>query len=206
MSDFLPPDTTDAARPDGSLLDRLPTAAWATLGALVVGAGFWLGLRLDATTLPPAAGDASAVVGAPTQGRLDDVRARHADGRLVSLATPGAPLVVMVSSVTCAVCDEAMRDIGREAQGRPLPRLRVVTLEGAAAGAPMLARNQLAQAWHAGAADGSGQVLLTFQFPGTPTFLFVDADGTVRRALPGYPGFERMRAWYDVMSGARDAL
>jgi hypothetical protein len=99
-----------------------------------------------------------------------------------------------------------MRDFGRQSAGRPLPRLRIVTLEGATAGAPMLARHGLASAWHAGPTDGRGQTLLTFQYPGTPTFLLVDERGEVRAALPGYPGEERFAQWYAVMAGERDKL
>lgn len=198
-------DATTPARARLSALDRLPLGAWLALVAAVVAGGFWLGLRLERTIVAPVRA-AATVAGAESRGSLDGLYVRGADGRRVPLATPGAPLVVMVSSATCAVCEEAMRDFGRAAAGRPLPRLRIVTLEGEPAGAPMLARNGLAQAWHAGPVGGAGQTLLTFQFPGTPTFLFVDADGAVRRALPGYPGFAGMRAWYEVMSGERERL
>lgn len=200
-----PRPTEPAAGDRASPLDRLPFAAWLALVVVIAAAGFGLGLRLDATPLPGMRAP-SGVVGSETRGSIAGLHVQDADGRRVPLATPGEPLVVMVSSATCAVCEEAMGDFGRAAAGRPLPRLRIVTLEGERAGAPMLARNRLQQAWHAGPAGDAGQALLTFQFPGTPTFLFVDAEGMVRRAIPGYPGFAAMRPWYDVMAGARDDL
>jgi hypothetical protein len=55
-------------------------------------------------------------------------------------------------------------------------------------------------------ADGSGQTLLTFQFPGTPTFLLLDGDGAVRAALPGYPGREAFAPWFRVITGERATL
>jgi len=188
----------------GPALDRVPTWAWVVLAVLAATATFRLGLGLD-DGARAATDDGAAVATADARGSLRGYRVRLADGRLAQLAPEGEPAVVMVSSVSCAVCAEAMRDFGRQAAGRPLPRLRVVTLEGTALGAPMLARHGLAP-WHAGPADGSGQTLLTFQFPGTPTFLLLDGDGVVRAALPGYPGREAFAPWYRVITGERTTL
>ena len=189
----------------GHALDRLPPWGWALLALVATAASFRLGLGLEGGDGAAARDGAAATAGAEARGSLRGYRVRLEDGRLVSLAPEGEPAVVMVSSVSCAVCAEAMRDFGRQAGDRPLPRLRVVTLEGAALGAPMLARHGLA-AWHAGPADGSGQTLLTFQFPGTPTFLLLDEAGAVRAALPGYPGRERFAPWFRVITGERSSL
>lgn len=195
--------TTDPnpPQPPESALDRVPAWAWLLFAGLVVAGAFRLGLGLDPERAPMmAAADGSGV-----RGTLAGYRVTLASGDTVKLA-PGEPAVVMVSSVTCAFCEEAMGDFSRMAAGRPLPRLRVVTLEGAARGEPMLARHGLAAVWHAGPLDGAGQTLLTFQFPGTPTFLLLDAAGDVRAALPGYPGVEAIGPWFRVMLGERETL
>ena len=184
-------------RPD-RLFDRVPAWGWALVAVLATAASFRLGLGLDDAR--SAADDAPAAIGADDRGSLAGYRVRLGDGSLVPLAAAGEPTVVMVSSVSCGVCAEAMRDLARQSAGRELPRLRVVTLEGAGVGAAMLERHGLA-AWHAGPADGSGATLLTFQFPGTPTFLLLDETGRVRAALPGYPGRERFAPWYRVITG-----
>src|SRR5688500_11765182 len=115
----------------GHALDRVPSWAWVVLAVLAATASFRMGVGLDdgagATTA-----DGAAATAADARGTLRGYRVRLADGRLVQLAPEGEPAVVMVSSVSCAVCAEAMRDFGRQAAGRPLPRLRVVTLEGTA--------------------------------------------------------------------------
>lgn len=129
-----------------------------------------------------------------------------ADGARVPLAAEGVPTVVMVSSLTCAVCHSALRDFATQADAAGLPRLRMVTLEGAAAGDEMLLNTGLPGIWHAGPADHAGGTLLTFQFPGTPTFLLLDATGKVRAAMPGYPGKEVFQPWFRVMTGEAETL
>ncbi len=131
---------------------------------------------------------------------------RTADGRVARLAELGAPAVVMVVSQTCGVCKEALADFGRARAGRPLPRLWVVTLEGAGAGAPMTRAAGVAGAVHAGPVTPAAAALFTFQIAGTPTFLALDARGEVTRVLPGYPGAEAMAPWLRVMAGEADAL
>jgi hypothetical protein len=195
------PDDTTPRVARGGLLDRVPTWGWLLVAALVVVAAFRAGLGLEAERAPVIA----AAGGTGARGSLREYRVRDASGALLPLAPVGEPAVVMVSSVTCTYCAQAMRDFARMAAGRPLPRLRVVTLEGAREGEPMLARQGIGGVWHAGPADGSGQTLLTFQFPGTPTFLLLDREGGVRAALSGYPGAERIEPWFQVMLGERDA-
>ena len=183
----------------GSLLDRVP--AWGWLLALVVAlvASFRLGLgeRLPEDAIP-------RVAAADATGSLAGYQVRLESDSLVAIVPTGRPAVVMVSSVTCGVCAEAMRDLAND--GRTMPGLRIVTLEGAALGRAMARRNGLRGSWHAGPADGSGATLLTFQYPGTPTFLLVEPDGRVRRALVGYPGRAAFRPWLRVMAGETTTL
>ena len=178
----------------GSLLDRVPGWAWLLLTVVAVVASFRLGLGggLPDDAIP-------RVAAADVEGSLDGYRVRLASGELVPVVPTERPAVVMVSSVTCGVCAETMRDLA--ADGAALPALRIVTLEGAESGAAMARRHGLRGVWHAGPADGSGATLLTFQYPGTPTFLLVEPGGRVRRALVGYPGREAFAPWVRVMTG-----
>ena len=105
----------------------------------------------------------------------------------------------MVSSVTCGYCDRSMRDLAAMAGGRALPRLRVVTLEGAREGAAMLRRTGVTGAFSGGPAGSAEQVLLTFRIPGTPVFAVLDSAGRVTRVVPGYPGREGLRGMFEVM-------
>ncbi len=142
---------------------------------------------------------------APTAARaLGTLAVRGLDGERIPLVTPGEPMVVMVSSETCGWCKRALKDLGELSAGRPLPRLTVITLEGAAEGAPMLAREGITGARLVGPAGGSDQVLFTFRFPGTPTFMAIDRNGRVVKTMPGYPIREEMRRWYAVMVGDQE--
>ena len=183
----------------GSLLDRIPGWGWLLLTVVALVASFRLGLgeRSAEDAIP-------RVAAADANGSLAGYRVRLETDSLVPIVPAEAPAVVMVSSVTCGVCAETMRDLAND--GRPLPALRIVTLEGAALGHAMARRNGLRSTWHAGPADGSGATLLTFQYPGTPTFLLVEPDGRVRRALVGYPGREAFRPWVRVMAGETTTL
>ena len=200
MSDETRVPGGDAGR--AGALDRVPGWGWAAIAVVVALLAFRLGLGLDADTAPVPGG--APVEG--TKGSLAGYEVQTADGATTELAASGEPTVVMVSSVSCTFCEEAMGEFARQADGRPLPRLRIVTLEGADRGHPMLRRNRLDGVWHAGPVDGAGTTLLTFQFPGTPTFLLLDGDGRVTAAMPGYPGAERIRPWVEVMLGERDGI
>jgi hypothetical protein len=46
--------------------------------------------------------------------------------------------------------------------------------------------------------------MLTFQLPGTPTFVALDARGRVTHAMVGYPGREGMASWYRAAAGEQD--
>lgn len=182
----------------GSLLDRIPAWGWLLLTVVALVASFRVGLGERAEDAIPR------VAAADANGSLAGYRVRLETDSLVPIVPAEAPAVVMVSSVTCSVCAETMRDLASD--GRPLPALRIVTLEGAELGHAMARRNGLRNTWHAGPADGSGATLLTFQYPGTPTFLLVEPDGRVRRALVGYPGREAFRPWLRVMAGETTTL
>jgi hypothetical protein len=181
--------------------------AEAALLALAIGGGLWLGMRRE-----DGGGDDEALRarGAALSGGMgagvSALTVRTTEGRVTRLSALGEPAVVMVVSRTCGVCKEALRDFGRQAAGRPLPRLWVVTLEGAAHGSAMVDSAGVRGAVLAGPSQPAAEALFTFQIAGTPTFLALDAQGRVQRVLPGYPGREAMAGWLDLMRGTRDAL
>ncbi len=129
---------------------------------------------------------------------------RNLQGKLVPLVTKGEPAIVMVSSRTCSWCKRALKDLGELSAGRPLPRLKLLTLEGAAEGIPMLAKEGLTGVQLIGPSGSADQVLLTFRYPGTPTFVAIDRNGRVVQTLPGYPIRQVMEHWYAVMVGDAD--
>jgi hypothetical protein len=81
-----------------------------------------------------------------------------------------------------------------------------VTLEGAEHGRADAGPAGVTGAVLAGPVTPAAEALFTFQIQGTPTFLALDAEGRVRRVLPGYPGEATMAPWLAVMRGERDAL
>ena len=147
-------------------------------------------------TAPEKAPTAEQAIGA--------LKVRDVQGRVIALVTKGQPAIIMVSSVTCPWCTRALKDLGELSAGRPLPRLKFLTLEGAADGAPMLAKEHITGAELIGPAGSSDQVLLTFRYPGTPTFVAIDRNGRVVATMPGYPMREVMKSWYAVMVGDAD--
>lgn len=143
--------------------------------------------------------------GGPTvREALGQFAVHDANGRTVPVVPAGEPAIVMISSRTCIWCKRVLKDLGEMAAGRPLPRLRLLTLEGAAEGAPMVAKERITGAVLLGPAAGADQVQLTFRYPGTPTFLAIDRRGRVVRTLPGYPIREELRHWFAVMAGDQD--
>jgi hypothetical protein len=199
-------DAPPTDRPTPDVMRPLPWRQGLVL-SLVVTAGLWLGLQQPGARDDAPADDARAATMAFGPGAgVAALSVRTADGRVTPLARLGEPAVVMVVSRTCGVCKEALRDFGRQAAGRALPRLWVVTLEGAAHGAEMVAGAGVRGAVLAGPVTPAAEALFTFQVQGTPTFLALDADGRVRRVYPGYPGREVMAPWVGLMAGERDAL
>ena len=143
--------------------------------------------------------------GGPTvREALGQFAVHDASGRTVPVVPAGEPAIVMISSRTCVWCKRVLKDLGEMAAGRPLPRLRLLTLEGAGEGAPMVAKERITGAVLLGHAAGADQVQLTFRYPGTPTFLAIDRRGRVVRTLPGYPIREELRHWFAVMAGDQD--
>jgi len=139
---------------------------------------------------------------APTaEQAIGRFKVRDVNGNIVPLVTKGEASIVMVSSVTCSWCKKSLKDLGEMAKGRPLTHLKFLTLEGAADGAPMLAKEKITGAQLIGPAGSADQVLLTFRYPGTPTFVAIDRNGRVVRTLPGYPIREEMVHWFNVMVG-----
>jgi len=188
---------------------RLAAAQLALVGgtvALALALGAWQehrrgggadGAADDARALTRAAGPGAGVVALPVRG---------ADGRAVALTRLGTPAVVMVVSTTCGVCKEALADFGRTAAGRALPRLYLLTLEGAGEGPALTARAGVRGAVSVGPATAALAVYFTTAIAGTPTFVALDAAGHATRVLPGYPGLDAMRGWVGVMDGTRDAV
>ena len=135
------------------------------------------------------------------QASIGTAKARTVDGKVVPLVPKGEPTIVMLSSRSCGWCKKALKDLGELSAGRPLPRLTLLTLEGAAEGVPMVAKEQVTGARLVGPVGSAEQVLLTFRYSGTPTFVSVDRNGRVVRTLPGYPVRPEMERWFAVMVG-----
>ncbi len=149
-----------------------------------------------ADTAPQQAPTAEQVVGA--------LKVRDIRGTIIPLVTKGEPAILMISSVTCSWCKRTLKDLGELSAGRPLPRLKLLTLEGAASGVPMVSKERLTGAQLIGPVGGNDQVLLTFRFRGTPTFVAIDRNGRVVATMPGYPMREVLKTWYAVMVGDSD--
>lgn len=195
---------SEPSRPRRPRRGALPAS---TAFVLAVGAGCAALLLRNVMTGAP---DSRAVPGASAempsvQEALGRFAVRDIRGRTVPLVPQGEPAVVMISSRTCGWCKRALRDLGELAEGRPLSRLRLLTLEGAGEGGPMVAKEGITGAVLLGPAGSADQVQLTFRYPGTPTFLAVDRQGRVVRTLPGYPIREEMRHWFAVMVGDADS-
>ena len=151
------------------------------------------------------AGTDTAPATAPTaEQAIGTFKVTALNGKVIPLHTKGEPAILMISSRTCSWCKRALKDLGVMSAGRPLPRLKLLTLEGAGEGVAMLAKEKLTGAQLIGPAGSSDQVLLTFRYPGTPTFVAIDRNGRVVRTLPGYPIPEEMKHWYAVMVGDQD--
>ena len=151
------------------------------------------------------AGTDTAPSTAPTAAQsIGAFQVRTVRNTLESLAVPNTPTIVMVSSRTCGWCKRALADLGEMSKGRPLKNLTLLTLEGASEGQPMVDKEHIVGARLVGPAGGSDQVLLTFRFPGTPTFVAIDRNGRVVKTMPGYPIREEMKHWYAVMVGDQD--
>ncbi|MBC8086271.1 MAG: hypothetical protein H7Z40_03335 [Phycisphaerae bacterium] len=147
----------------------------------------------DSGAMPAAPPHISAVLGTS--------RVQNELGQTVDIATPGEPAIVMISSVSCSWCKRALGDLRELSAGRPLPRLKLLTLEGAADGAPMVEREHLTGVQLIGPQNSSSRVTLTFRYQGTPTFLALDREGRVVQVMPGYPMREVLKLWYNVMAG-----
>jgi len=151
------------------------------------------------------AGTDTAPSTAPTaQQAIGTFTVTDLTGHVIPLHTKGEPAILMISSRTCSWCKRALKDLGVMSAGRPLPRLKLLTLEGAGEGVPMLAKEKLTGAQLIGPAGSSEQVSITFRYPGTPTFVAIDRNGRVVRTLPGYPIPDEMKHWYAVMVGDQD--
>jgi hypothetical protein len=130
---------------------------------------------------------------------------KDVDGKTIPIVTQGEPAIIMVSSRTCEWCKQTFSDLRKLANGRPLTHLKLLTLEGASEGAPMIGEQGLKGVQLLGPNDGTDEVFLTFRYPGTPTFLAVDRSGRVSQTSPGYLEPARLRKWFSVMVGDADS-
>lgn len=161
-----------------------------------------LNLSTGASTV---AGADTASQQAPTAEQVvGALKVRDIRGTIIPLVTKGEPAILMISSVTCSWCKRTLKDLGELSAGRPLPRLKLLTLEGAAGGVPMVSKEHLTGAQLIGPVGGNDQVLLTFRFRGTPTFVAIDRNGRVVATMPGYPMREVLKTWFAVMVGDSD--
>ncbi len=182
--------------PASAPLARREMIAWVIAGALALAVIGRMAIDRESTVPPsddPAVGQARSAVA--------NLFVRDSANALVPLAPRDGPAILMVNSKTCSFCRLALRDIAAR-QGRDgVPRLRVVTLEGAAAGRAMLSSFGVRGAFSSGPDGESDQVLLSFRIPGTPVFARTDRQGRIVETVPGYPGPEVLARWLPVMRG-----
>jgi Thioredoxin-like domain len=177
-------------------VSRREMLAWVIAGALGLAL---LGRMAVDRAGPRVTADDPAV--AQARSAVTELQVRDSAGTRVPLAPRGAPAILMVNSRTCSYCKQSLQEIAA-LQGRDgVPRLRVVTLEGADVGRTMLASLGVHGAFNAGPVGESDQVLLTFRIPGTPVFARTDRDGRIVETVPGYPGPEILARWLPVMRG-----
>lgn len=178
-------------------------------GALVFGGGLIAGLALawlveSRRPAEPVRAPAVERTGdAPRALGLEALRLRDTTGVIANLAQVGVPQVVMINSTNCGVCKRALADLRDAAAGAPVPRLTVVTIEGADSGAVMMRAARLVPGGLLGPANEGVRTMLAFQFPGTPVFIALDSGAHVVASLPGYPGREAFTSWREVMFGRR---
>ncbi len=179
---------------------RLRTLVWCLLGMGGTAAG---GEGLSAQQSAPSNLSRSATPMSVPQS-LEAIRVQNALGKTVPLLTKGEPTIIMISSVSCPWCKRSLKDIGELAAGRPVPRLKLLTIEGAERGGPMLALENITGAQLIGPLAHGDQVLARLQFRGTPTFVAVDGNGRIVATMPGYPMREVLKTWFAVMTGDAD--
>ncbi|MGV3708034.1 MAG: TlpA family protein disulfide reductase [Gemmatimonas sp.] len=151
---------------------------------------------VDSSDLSRPTPTATAALGISTVTNLD--------GQTVPLLNEGEPAIIMISSEVCAWCKQTFQDLRAMSAGRPMPRLRVITLEGAKEGQPMIDGAGLTGLQLLGPPDNSSAVSLTFRFQGTPTFFAVNKAGHVVRALLIPRERAMLSRLYKVMVGDAD--
>jgi thioredoxin-related protein len=168
------------------------------LGGVALALAFQRKPAVPMTSADTIRGDTAAplAVDAMNTSTVKDV-----NGRIVPLITDGEPAIIMISSRTCAWCKRTLADLRELSAGRPLTRLKLITLEGADEGTPMVQREKLNGVQLLGPVNGQAQVNLTFRYQGTPTFIAVDRRGRMVQMMPGYPMREVLKLWYNVMVG-----
>ena len=181
---------------DATPIGRREMLVWVVAGALAL---TLVGRVAFDRAAPPSASDDPAI--AQARAAVTDLIVRDSANARVPLAPKGSAAILMVNSRTCSFCRQSLKDIA-SLQGRDgVPMLRVVTLEGAAAGRALLDSYGVRGAFSAGPDGESDQVLLTFRITGTPVFARTDASGRIVETVPGYPGPEVLARWLPVMRG-----
>lgn len=189
-------------------LSRRGLLVVALLGVAVLGAVRVLDANRARSTAARGAGSLFDEP-APTE-RIDvgalfpSANVRDSTGAPVPLVEPDVVGVLMINSTSCGFCRQSLQTLGELTQGTPLPGLRVLTLEGAADGRPMLEEARVRGATLVGPGSDAAKVLFTFRIQGTPTFVAVDRRGLVRRIMPGYPGPDELRRWLPLMTRSGD--
>jgi hypothetical protein len=121
--------------------------------------------------------------------------------KVVPLITKGEPAIIMISSTGCSWCKRALKDLGELSAGRPLPRLKLFTLEGAVGGAPMLAKEKIGGAQLITLAERSGAADAAFR--GRPPSWRWTATGAWWLPCQA-TRCASMKTWYAVMVGDQD--
>ncbi len=154
-----------------------------------------------------------AIVAVRRQAELREVRspdrlpkslagydAKDAGGATLPL-TPDGGGVVMVISRSCPHCHETLARLA--SAGGDLPRLRVLTIEGAEPGARLLDSLKVRGASSVGPADAA--TIERMGIYATPTFLLVDGAGRVEQVKVGAPKVDELTFWRDRSRGAAAA-
>jgi hypothetical protein len=175
-------------------LERREMLAWVLAGGLTLAVVGRLTIHREPAPIAPddpSVGQARAAI--------TSLMVRDSAAQRVPLASVGAPAILMVNSKTCQFCRLALKDIGELQGARTVPRLRIVTLEGADVGREIVEKLGVRGAFHAGPDGEANQVLLTFRIPGTPVFARTDSTGRIVETVPGYPGREVLIRWLPIM-------
>jgi thiol-disulfide isomerase/thioredoxin len=112
-----------------------------------------------------------------------------ATGEVVSLteAVDGRPVVIQMWASWCHVCDETADEVKRFVEERPdISYLGVDVQDDEGSGRGFVSEH----GWTHRSIFDDGQIAQTFGLRGTPTYIFVHADGKIAGQTIGDPGYE----------------